>query len=434
MKRFLLALCGGLLLIVPVFAQLGGFSQRGRATQQMETGGLRAAHNNIPLDSTVKVINTVTGKEIEVTVTGRIPISPNRIIDLSAAAWEALGLSSDTIILLVYSPSSVSPVAITPIEPAPAVPELVVPENEVEPEPAPVLAAGIKIIPALPNLNSNKIYRLQVGAYTMRATADKIERQLKAAGFEAAQEIHGSLYRVLAAEGVRAVDVITVANALGAAGFKEIWVREDTRPVKPESKTPAECAGDEERPDPASEFEPETGPEAEIETETELDPEVELEPELELEPESEPELEAETEAEPEPEPEAEIEAELETEPEPEAKIEAELEPETEADAEPEAELKPETKPAPVLAAGIRIIPGLPNPNSNKIYRLQVGAYAGRANADKMERKVKAAGFETCRETYGSLHRVLAVGIRAADVIPAANALRAAGFTEIWVRE
>ena len=182
----------------------------------------------------------------------------------------------------------------------------------------------------MPNPKSDKIYRLQVGSYTSRANADRTERQVKNAGFDAAQETYGSLHRVLA-EGIRADDLIAAKNALGAAGLKEIWVREYTWSVKSN--------------------------------------------------------------------------------------------------------KDSSKSATVLAAGIRVVPGLPNPKSDKIYRLQVGSYAAsRVSPDRIERQVKNAGFEATQEIHGSLHRVIAEGIRAADVITAINVLRAAGFKEVWVRE
>ena len=83
---------------------------------------------------------------------------------------------------------------------------------------------------------------------------------------------------------------------------------------------------------------------------------------------------------------------------------------------------------------IKVVPGLPNPNSRKVYRIQVGAYAVKENADIAERELKAAGFETRREKYGSLTRVLAVGFQADEVRSAVNLIESLGFGEVWIRE
>jgi hypothetical protein len=65
---------------------------RGMATQELRDDGLCAAHRSLPLGSKVKVTNAVNGKEIEVIITMRIPLSSERIIDLSPGAALALDI------------------------------------------------------------------------------------------------------------------------------------------------------------------------------------------------------------------------------------------------------------------------------------------------------------------------------------------------------
>ncbi|MDR1839352.1 MAG: caspase family protein [Treponema sp.] len=72
----------------------GSFTMRGKASQEIQTDGLTARHPSFPLNSKVKVTNPRNGKEIEVTIIGRIDPSVNRIIDLSRSALEALELNS----------------------------------------------------------------------------------------------------------------------------------------------------------------------------------------------------------------------------------------------------------------------------------------------------------------------------------------------------
>ena len=92
-------------------------------------------------------------------------------------------------------------------------------------------------------------------------------------------------------------------------------------------------------------------------------------------------------------------------------------------------------PTPVLTrTPIKVVPGFPGPNSRKVYRLQVGAYAITENANIAERELKTAGFETRREARGSLTRVLAVGIRADEVRSAVQLIESLGFGEVWIRE
>jgi len=83
-------------LFLPLSAQvrLGNFSQKGVATQEMKDDGLVAAHSSLPLNTILKVKNEANGKEVEVKVTNRISNSPNRIIDLSSAAFKALELKN----------------------------------------------------------------------------------------------------------------------------------------------------------------------------------------------------------------------------------------------------------------------------------------------------------------------------------------------------
>lgn len=51
-----------------------------------------AAHKTIPLGSRAKVTNLANGKSVEVEINDRGPFIPGRIIDLSQAAAQALGI------------------------------------------------------------------------------------------------------------------------------------------------------------------------------------------------------------------------------------------------------------------------------------------------------------------------------------------------------
>ncbi len=76
---------------------------------------LTAAHRTLPFGTLVRVRSLVNGKEVEVRITDRGPFSRGRVIDLSRAAAEAigmLGLGVKDVLLLV--PESTAPLAEPP--------------------------------------------------------------------------------------------------------------------------------------------------------------------------------------------------------------------------------------------------------------------------------------------------------------------------------
>ena len=83
-----------------------------------------------------------------------------------------------------------------------------------------------KVIPKMPDPAGKGIYRVQVGAFSRSAFAQKAFDKLKAAGFNPAFERHNSLYRVVIPR-VSAAEMSQVAQRLGAAGFAEVWIREE---------------------------------------------------------------------------------------------------------------------------------------------------------------------------------------------------------------
>ncbi|MGV0961772.1 MAG: septal ring lytic transglycosylase RlpA family protein [Limnohabitans sp.] len=73
----------------------GGKRWHGRRTasgERFDRHGLTAAHLNLPLGSTVRVVNQHNGREVLVRINDRGPFAKNFIIDLSEAAAERLGM------------------------------------------------------------------------------------------------------------------------------------------------------------------------------------------------------------------------------------------------------------------------------------------------------------------------------------------------------
>ena len=82
----------------PAFTQEGQasyFTAAGEGTKSGETldpNQLTAAHPTLPLGSMAKVTNTRTGQSVEVRIIDRGPVQPDRAIDVSRRAAEALGM------------------------------------------------------------------------------------------------------------------------------------------------------------------------------------------------------------------------------------------------------------------------------------------------------------------------------------------------------
>jgi hypothetical protein len=80
----------------------------------------------------------------------------------------------------------------------------------------------------------------------------------------------------------------------------------------------------------------------------------------------------------------------------------------------------------------QIIPGLPNPNTDKVYRLLVGTYPGVDSAFPVYKQLQAAGFEVAQEQAGDMCKVFVADIPASRVYYAAKRLGAIGFSQIWI--
>jgi cell division septation protein DedD len=274
MKRISLILLGGLLLNSYVIAQAP--HQEGKATHELAGDGFVAAHPSRTMGTKITVENMDTGKQIEVTIVKRITGSSARIIDLSPAAWEELGLNEDNKVGLYFS--NVPTVAAQPdTDVAQAVPPPQAPETEpvppasppelpppppVAPPPPPVVAMEspptvapppqspartvlptapahnvvppappgqrrpINVIPGIPSPYTSAAYRLQLGAFSNVEHAVQCFQRLLSAGFVPFYEPYGSLYRVVL-PGVSAADIYWIIQRLDAAGFTDVWIREE---------------------------------------------------------------------------------------------------------------------------------------------------------------------------------------------------------------
>ena len=81
-----------------------------------------------------------------------------------------------------------------------------------------------------------------------------------------------------------------------------------------------------------------------------------------------------------------------------------------------------------------VIPGLPDPNSGKIYKLQVSNFSNQEEAARTAHYVRSAGFNVAYEMSGSLYRVIAIDIPSSLIYYALQRLETIGIAQVWVRE
>ena len=112
---------------------------------------MTAAHKTLPIPTYVKVKNLATGKEITVKVNDRGPFVDGRIIDLSYAAANKLGITSNGTAQVEINAVYFEPV---------------------------VTSFSVKNTPATPKIDA--VYYYQVGAFRQKELANNFARELTA--------------------------------------------------------------------------------------------------------------------------------------------------------------------------------------------------------------------------------------------------------------
>lgn len=144
---------------------------------------MTAAHKTLPLPTRVRVTNLRNQRSVIVTVNDRGPFVHNRLIDLSYAAAQQLGMIRDgTAMVSVEALPFDAPPAPAVSREAPRIPSMVATASAAPPPAEPVLY-------------------LQVGAFGDAANAERLKAQLETGGFQNVRIRHDSaanrgLYRV----------------------------------------------------------------------------------------------------------------------------------------------------------------------------------------------------------------------------------------------
>ncbi len=151
----------------------------GRATASGERYDMRAmtaAHQTLPFGTLVEVRNLENGAVARVRINDRGPFKKNRIIDLSHAAAEAIGM-------LGPGTARVELVAVGVVPSGPRAFVVQVGAFQ-EPALAEELAARLRRdYPAVEVRSDQVWYRVQVGAFSVRADAEELGDALRARGY-----------------------------------------------------------------------------------------------------------------------------------------------------------------------------------------------------------------------------------------------------------
>jgi rare lipoprotein A len=164
------------------YASWYGGKFQGRLTangERFDTNELTAAHRTLPFNTVVEVRHLANGRRVRVRINDRGPFVDGRVIDLSRAAADAIGMTGE----------GIARVAITIVESAP---------------------------------EQRKV--IQVVALSNAPRADAIARELGRNGLSATVERAGTVYRVVVA-GVLESDVPAVRARLADLGYAQVLVR-----------------------------------------------------------------------------------------------------------------------------------------------------------------------------------------------------------------
>jgi cell division protein FtsN len=82
---------------------------------------------------------------------------------------------------------------------------------------------------------------------------------------------------------------------------------------------------------------------------------------------------------------------------------------------------------------IKVIPGLPDPKSTKIYRVQVGTFSNIDLAWRLHGRLKLIGLNPAFEPHSTMYRVVIPGVRAVNIPEIIQCLEIAGVYEAWIR-
>lgn len=156
-----------------------GFQGRRTASGEVfDTRKMTAAHKSLPFGTWIDVVNVTTGRSVRVRVNDRGPFVPKRILDLSRAAAEAIGMlgagTAEVEIYIAEGNESVPPVRLYTVQVA-AFADLANAEA--------LVAKLIETFPTAAVASDGIWHRVQVDRFPSQEKAEALRDQLLALGY-----------------------------------------------------------------------------------------------------------------------------------------------------------------------------------------------------------------------------------------------------------
>ncbi|MDR1839171.1 MAG: SPOR domain-containing protein [Treponema sp.] len=410
MNRLFLGILCSILIVMPVMGQtvppptarLGNFTVRGAASQEMTSSGLVGAHPSLPLNSKVKITNPENNREIEITIIGRIQPSLSRIIDLSPAAIRALDMTAGgQVILTVPAPPPIAWARQS---------ELIVDMSREEP---PKTFSGtqeiVQIAPAqnAPAGGSSNNMEALLQAFLVAQGANRQDAGQTSVTSEAVITAPSSgsskSSEFLAWLMAMSLDTRSAREARYAREAREAREAQEAREAREarevrearEAREVREIREAREAREAAAARQISSQPAANNDTNRQS-----------------------------------VLSNLrDSNTPPGFRISANQSTRQQDTIQTEAQKSSVNNQPPV-----QLIPGLPDANSGKVYRLQIGAYSTPETAARAVELLLSAGFNVELELSNPVYRVVVTGINARDVQPVSVRLGSFGFNQIWVRD
>jgi rare lipoprotein A len=241
------------------------FNMRPTANGEIfDMDGVSAAHTTLPLPSIVEVTNLDNGRKLKVRVNDRGPFVDGRIIDLSHEAARELGfdrqglanvrvryigpaepLGAGAGLRMASAPRAASApgasVQMASTAPAQPVRPAATSDIVMTSLPAPVSATRMQILPSMPTKAAPltvaaatppaapraAAYRIQAGAFSAQANAERAVSQLSGVGqamIEPMQRNGVTLYRVMLMGPADELQAFGLRDRVAAAGFEDALV------------------------------------------------------------------------------------------------------------------------------------------------------------------------------------------------------------------
>jgi rare lipoprotein A len=425
-------------------SQLRNFHQEGPASQEILTQELTASHPSLPLGTQVRVTNPRNGKQTTVRITGRIPATEGRIVDLSTGAAAALELPTQgrNPVVLEIVPATRQRAAVTPTEELP--PPIVEPVDELPPEEPPPpeepKEAPTEEQPQLPpHEDPSKTaepaveYQYQYpptpeteyipGADPQAPAVNTTDTKNQTTAPVSAQSPNITIYNVLQSPNSFATDSAPVNAEGGAGGQAPITAAAPTATVSRSDQTTTRTNN------PSTTTTSTNNPSTT--TTSTNNPSTTT---TTLPPTSQENNKPAT---------ATATAQIVVPQQPSQAGQG-----TVQSGQPTQPTQPATRPVqpspqppepsplpPIVDRGTALIkPFMPNADNGKVYRVQVGSYQNTWHAREAYDRLTTVGFKPAYESYSDYIRVVIPGIPARDMPAVARLLGRVGFTEALIRE